>query len=75
MESKVLIQIVVLLLLCSIITFFYIMKNSAIQPEELNDLDEDEKTMRLFIIAMLIALIVLVIITSLLLYEYCAIAL
>jgi hypothetical protein len=51
------------------------MKNSAIQPEELNDLDEDEKTMRLFIIAMLIALIVLVIITSLLLYEYYTIAL
>lgn len=46
------------------------MKNSAIQPEEYNDLDKDEKTMVLFIVAMLIALAVLVIITSILLYDY-----
>jgi nitrogen regulatory protein PII-like uncharacterized protein len=70
METNVLIQIVVLLLLCAIITFFYIMKNSAIQPEEYNDLNKDEKTMVLFIMAMLLALAVLIIITSVLLYDY-----
>jgi hypothetical protein len=46
------------------------MINSAIQPEEYNDLNKDEKTMVLFIMAMLLGLAVLIIITSVLLYDY-----
>jgi predicted permease len=73
METTVLIPIVILLLLSGIATFAYMMHNSAIYPYKINEPDEDEKIMKVFILIMTISLTILLIIIGVTLYEYCKI--
>ena len=71
METNVLISIIVLCLLSGIMVFAYMMHNSAIYPHISDESDEDEKIMHTFLIIMAVSLIILLIITGIMLYEYC----
>jgi Na+-transporting NADH:ubiquinone oxidoreductase subunit NqrC len=71
METNVLISIIVLCLLSGIMVFAYMMHNSAIYPYIMDESDEDEKIMHTFLIIMAVSLITLLIITGIMLYEYC----
>jgi hypothetical protein len=71
METNVLISIIVLCLLSGIMVFAYMMHNSAIYPYIMDESDEDEKIMHTFLIIMAVSLIILLIITGIMLYEYC----
>ena len=50
METKQAVTIVILLILSGFATFLYLMKNSAIYPDDLLKMDEDESILKNFLI-------------------------
>jgi hypothetical protein len=54
MENREIIITIILLMLSGMITFLYLMKNSAIYPDKPLLRDEDEKSLKYFIFWMLI---------------------
>jgi succinate dehydrogenase hydrophobic anchor subunit len=73
METNVLISAIVLLLLSGIMVFAYIMHNSAIYPYKMDEFDEDEQSIKIFLTVMLTSFFILIIIGGIMLYEYCKI--
>ena len=61
METREIIVMIILLILSGIITFLYLMKNSAIYPDNPLLTDEDEKSLGYFIIGMGITFVIVIV--------------
>lgn len=70
MGTNQIISISVLCLLSGIATFAYLMRNSALYPKKMTELEEDERLNRYFIITMITSLIIVLIIAGAIVYAY-----
>lgn len=61
METREIVAIIILLMLSGIITFLYLMKNSAIYHDQPLLTDEDEKSLGHFIICMVITFLIVLV--------------
>ena len=70
METKQAVTIVILLILSGFATFLYLMKNSAIYPDDLLKMDEDEQFLKNFLIGTIVLIIIIIMCYSLILTNY-----
>ena len=70
METKQAVTIVILLILSGFATFLYLMKNSAIYPNDLLKMDEDEQFLKNFLIGTIVLIIIIIMCYSLILTNY-----
>ena len=70
METKQIAVIIILLILSGFATFLYLMKNSAIYPEDLLKMDEDEKLLKNFLIGTIVLICIIITCYSLILTNY-----
>lgn len=70
METKQAVTIVILLILSGFATFLYLMKNSAIYPNDLLKMDEDESILKNFLIGTIVLIIIIIMCYSLILTNY-----
>jgi hypothetical protein len=70
METNQIVIIIILLILSGFATFLYLMKNSAIYPEDLLKIDEDEKVLKNFLIGTIALIIIVITCYSLILTNY-----
>ena len=70
METKQAVTIVILLILSGFATFLYLMKNSAIYPDDLLKMDEDESILKNFLIGTIVLIIIIIMCYSLILTNY-----
>ena len=70
METKQAVTIVILLILSGFATFLYLIKNSAIYPEDLLKVDEDEQFLKNFLIGTIVLIIIIIMCYSLILTNY-----
>lgn len=70
METKQAVTIVILLILSGFATFLYLMKNSAIYPDDLLKMDEDEEFLKNFLIGTIVLIIIIIMCYSLILTNY-----
>jgi magnesium-transporting ATPase (P-type) len=70
METNHIAIIVILLILSGFATFLYLMKNSAIYPEDLLKMDEDEQFLKNFLIVTIALIIIVITCFTLILTNY-----
>lgn len=70
METKYIISIIALLMLSGFATFLYLMKNSAIYPEDVLKMDEDERFLKNFLIGIIVVINIIIICVGLILTNY-----
>ena len=70
METKHIAIIVILLILSGFATFLYLMKNSAIYPEDILKMDEDEQFLKNFLIGTIALIIIVITCFTLILTNY-----
>jgi hypothetical protein len=70
MEYKQALTVIILLILSGFATFLYLMKNSAIYPEDLLKMDEDEHLLKNFLIGTIALIIIVITCYSLILTNY-----
>lgn len=70
METKQAVTIVILLILSGFATFLYLIKNSAIYPDDLLKMDEDEEFLKNFLIGTIVLIIIIIMCYSLILTNY-----
>jgi hypothetical protein len=70
MENNQIVTIIILLILSGFATFLYLMKNSAIYPEDLLKMDEDEQFLKNFLIGTIALIIIVITCYSLILTNY-----
>jgi hypothetical protein len=70
METNQIVMIIILLILSGFATFLYLMKNSAIYPEDLLKMDEDEQFLKNFLIGTIALIIIVITCYSLILTNY-----
>ena len=70
METKQAVTVIILLILSGFATFLYLMKNSAIYPDDLLKMDEDESILKNFLIGTIVLIIIIIMCYSLILTNY-----
>ena len=70
METKQAVTVIILLILSGFATFLYLMKNSAIYPDDLLKMDEDEQFLKNFLIGTIVLIIIIIMCYSLILTNY-----
>jgi len=70
METKQIAMTVILLILSGFATFLYLIKNSAIYPEDLLKMDEDESILKNFLIGTIVLIIIIITCYSLVITNY-----
>ena len=70
METKQALTVIILLILSGFATFLYLMKNSAIYPDDLLKMDEDESILKNFLIGTIVLIIIIIMCYSLILTNY-----
>jgi uncharacterized membrane protein YczE len=70
METKYIVTIIILLILSGFATFLYLLKNSAVYPEDVLKMDEDERFLRNFLIGTIVLIIIIIICGGLILTNY-----
>jgi hypothetical protein len=70
MENKQIAMTVILLILSGFATFLYLMKNSAIYPDDLLKMDEDENILKNFLIGIIVLICIIITCYSLILTNY-----
>ena len=70
MEYQQALTVIILLVLSGFATFLYMMKNSAIYPEDLLKMDEDEQFLKNFLIGTVVLIIIIITCYSLILTNY-----
>ena len=70
METKQALTVIILLILSGFATFLYLMKNSAIYPDDLLKMDEDEQFLKNFLIGTIVLIIIIIMCYSLILTNY-----
>ena len=70
METKQALTVIILLILSGFATFLYLMKNSAIYPDDLLKMDEDEEFLKNFLIGTVALIIIIFICFTLILNNY-----
>jgi hypothetical protein len=70
MEYQQALTVIILLILSGFATFLYLMKNSAIYPNDLLKMDEDESILKNFLIGTIVLIIIIIMCYSLILTNY-----
>jgi hypothetical protein len=70
MEYQQALTVIILLILSGFATFLYLMKNSAIYPNDLLKMDEDESILKKFLIGTIVLIIIIIMCYSLILTNY-----
>jgi len=70
MENKQIAMTVILLILSGFATFLYLMKNSAIYPDDLFKMDEDENILKNFLIGIIVLICIIITCYSLIITNY-----
>ena len=70
MENNQIATVIILLILSGFATFLYLIKNSAIYPEDLLKMDEDEELLKKFLIGTVALIIIIFICSTLILNNY-----
>ena len=70
MENNQIATVIILLILSGFATFLYLMKNSAIYPDDLLKMDEDESILKNFLIGTIVLIIIIIMCYSLILTNY-----
>jgi hypothetical protein len=70
MEYQQALTVIILLILSGFATFLYLMKNSAIYPEDLLKMDEDENILKNFLIGTIVLICIIITCYSLILTNY-----
>ena len=70
MEYQQALTVIILLILSGFATFLYLMKNSAIYPDDLLKMDEDESILKNFLIGTIVLIIIIIMCYSLILTNY-----
>ena len=70
MENNQIATVIILLILSGFATFLYLIKNSAIYPEDLLKMDEDEQFLKNFLIGTIVLIIIIIMCYSLIITNY-----
>jgi len=70
MEYQQALTVIILLILSGFATFLYLMKNSAIYPDDLLKMDEDENILKNFLIGTIVLICIIITCYSLILTNY-----
>ena len=70
MENNQIATVIILLILSGFATFLYLMKNSAIYPNDLLKMDEDEQFLKNFLIGTIVLIIIIIMCYSLIITNY-----
>lgn len=70
MEYQQALTVIILLVLSGFATFLYLMKNSAIYPDDLLKMDEDENILKNFLIGTIVLICIIIACYSLIITNY-----
>ncbi len=70
MEYQQALTVIILLILSGFATFLYLMKNSAIYPDDLLKMDEDENILKNFLIGTIVLICIIIACYSLIITNY-----
>ena len=70
MENNQIATVIILLILSGFATFLYLIKNSAIYPDDLLKMDEDEQFLKNFLIGTIVLIIIIIMCYSLIITNY-----